>query len=158
MEFRIVDTEELLKNFKPYHQSMDKITKEKDKFTTRVESIRDEIEGIVKDSQIILDEKTMQTKQLRFKELQAEALELENEFREMISKLQNEELDKNFRAVSSVIEEWSGKNKIEHVFNKLQLAYTNGTSDCTNEVIDLFKEKELFEEYIQPDTSVPTER
>ncbi len=156
MEFRIVDTEVLLKNFKPYHQSMDKITVEKKKFTDRVEKIRTEMESIVKASQIILDEKTMKIKQTRFQELQAEAVELENEFREMITKLQNEELDKNFKEVSGVIEEWSATNKIGHVFNKLQLAYTDGTADCTNEVINLFKEKDLFEEYIQPDLTIPT--
>lgn len=148
MEFRIVDTEILLKNFEPYHRSMDKINAEKKKFSDRVGTIQTEMESIVKTSQLIhVGEKTMEEKAQRFKELQAEAMELENEFRQSISSMQNEELDKNFREVSDIIQEWASDNKVGHVFNKLQLAYTDGTADCTEEVIELFKSKNLYEEF-----------
>jgi Skp family chaperone for outer membrane proteins len=148
MEFRIVDTEILLKNFKPYHKSMEKINAEKAKFSDKVDSIRTEMETIVKTSQLIhVGEKTMEEKAQRFKELQAEAMELENEFRQMISKMQNEELDKNFREVSDIIQQWASENKVSHVFNKLQLAYTDESANCTDEVIEMFKTNDLYEEF-----------
>jgi len=149
MDFRIVNTETLLKNFKPYHESMDLINEEKKKFTDRVDSIRNEMEGLVKSSQLILDDKSTQSKKERFNELQTEAVELENEFRQMISKMQNEELDKNFKDITDITQEWAVNNDVKHVFNALQMAYTDGTADCTDEIIELIKERNLYKEFTE---------
>jgi Skp family chaperone for outer membrane proteins len=147
MEFRIVDTEVLLKNFKPYHESMERINEEKKKFSDKVDLIRTEMEGIAKSSSLILDNNTKEQKVKRFEELREQGYELETEFRQMISKLQNEELDQNFNQVSGIIEEWASQNNIGHVFNKLQLAYTDNSADCTLDVIEVIKSKNLYKEF-----------
>jgi len=152
MEFRIADTEKLLKNYEPYHRSIEKVNNEKDRFAKKIESIRDEMEQIVQASQkLILDDKTQQEKAERFRELQAEAVEIEGTFRQEITQLQNSELENNFNQVSDIIKEWADKNGVKYVLNKIQFAYASDEADCTDEVIELLKEKNLFEEYVEND-------
>lgn len=152
MEFRIADTEHLLKNYKPYHTSVEMINKQKQDFATKIESIKDEMETIVNASQkLVLDDATQQKRVERFRELQTEAVELESNFRQDIVEMQNTELEKNFADISQLIKEWSIENNVEYVFNKVQFAYASDGADCTDEIIEFMKTKQVYQEYTETD-------
>ena len=70
MKTYILDFEEVLKNFEPYHQSLKAIQKDKQEFSDLVNSIKKEMEGIVNSSKsLILDDVTNQKNQNRFFQL-----------------------------------------------------------------------------------------
>jgi Skp family chaperone for outer membrane proteins len=147
MKIYVVDFDIILKNYKNYHESIKLIQSEKQKFSTDVERIKKEMESIINSSKLLIDEKSQMNQAMRFKELQSEAIKLESEFRNDIVQLQNTELEKNFESISEIVEDWSLKNEIDLVINKSQVFFTNPKYDATNDVINLLKEKELFQEF-----------
>jgi Skp family chaperone for outer membrane proteins len=147
MKIYVVDFDIILKNYKNYHQSIKLIQSEKQKFSTDIERIKKEMESIINSSRLIIDEKSQMDQAMKFKELQAEAIKLESEFRNDIVELQNAELEKNFESISKIVEDWSQKNQIDLVINKSQVFFTNPKFDATNEIINLLKEKDLYQEF-----------
>jgi Skp family chaperone for outer membrane proteins len=137
MKIYVVDFDIILKNYKNYHQSIKLIQSEKQKFSTDIERIKKEMESIINSSRLIIDEKSQMDQAMKFKELQAEAIKLESEFRNDIVELQNAELEKNFESISKIVEDWSQKNQIDLVINKSQVFFTNSKFDATNEIINL---------------------
>ena len=96
METFILDFEEVLKNFTPYHESLKLIQGDKQEFANLIEEIKKEMEGILNSQKsLILDDATNQKNQNRFRELQTKAVQAESEFRANIVTKQNEELEKN---------------------------------------------------------------
>jgi len=147
MKIYVVDFDIILKNYKNYHQSIKLIQSEKQKFSSDIERIKKEMESIINSSRLIIDEKSQMDQAMKFKELQAEAIKLESEFRNDIVELQNTELEKNFESISKIVEDWSQKNQIDLVINKSQVFFTNPKFDATNEIINLLKEKDLYQEF-----------
>jgi len=149
MKTYILDFEEVLKNFEPYHQSLKAIQKDKQEFSDLVNSIKKEMEGIVNSSKsLILDDVTNQKNQNRFRELQSKAVQVESDFRSNIMTKQNEELEKNFNQIISLVNDWSSENNIDLVLNKNTVVFVKPEFEITNKIIDLIKEKEMYREYI----------
>ena len=148
MKIWVIDFEESLKNYIPYHESLKKINSEKSKFSDKVEEIKSEMQQIINTSQsLLLDEKTKQNSIERFNVLQQEAIKLEQNFRNDIVELQNKELEQNFNSLSEVLEEWISEQDVDIVLNKNQVLWTKKTFDTTSNFIEKLKEKELFDEY-----------
>lgn len=148
MKIYVVDFEEVLKNFIPYHESIKTIQKEKEKFSDEVDSIKKEMESIVNQSKsLLLDEGTQMKNAARFKELQGKAIKLESEFRANIVELQNSELEKNFKDISDVVNEWASKNDLDVVLNKTQILYVSDKYDATDIIIGILKDRSLYQEY-----------
>lgn len=148
MKIYVVDFEEVLKNFIPYHESIKTIQKEKEKFSDEVDSIKKEMESIVNQSKsLLLDEGTQMKNAARFKELQGKAIKLESEFRANIVDLQNSELEKNFKDISDVVNEWASKNDLDVVLNKTQILYVSDKYDATDIIIGILKDRSLYQEY-----------
>ena len=152
MKIYVVDFEEVLKNYIPYHESLKKIQNEKQKFADDIESIKKEMESIVNSSRsLLLDENTQRTNANRFKELQSNAIKLESEFRNDIVELQNSELEKNFKEVSDIVSDWSAKSDLDLVINKSQTLFVSEQYDATSVIVEILKEKELYQEYNESD-------
>jgi Skp family chaperone for outer membrane proteins len=150
MKTNILDFEEVLKNFEPYHQSLKIIQKEKQEFAALIEEIKKEMEGIVNSSKsLILDEATQQKNQNRFRELQTKAVQAESEFRANIMTRQNDELEKNFKQILEIVNDWSDKNNIDLIVNKNSVVYVKPEFEITNTVIELIKDKGLHQEYVE---------
>jgi len=148
MKIYVIDFEEVLKNFIPYHESLKMIQLEKQKFADDIDSIKKEMESIVNSSRsLLLDESTQRNNANRFKELQGKAIKLESEFRNDIVELQNSELEKNFKEVSEIVQNWSTKSDLDLVINKSQTLFVNEKYDATSVIIGILKEKELYQEY-----------
>lgn len=155
MKLYVIDFEEVLKNFSSYHKSLEKINEEKSKFSNEIESIKKEMESIVTQSKsLLLDESIQMSNANKFKSLQTKAIKLESEFRNDIVELQNTELERNFKDISDIVDEWSVKNEADIVFNKTQTIYVSNKYDATNDIIKILKDKNLFQEYKEEETLI----
>lgn len=149
MKIYIVDFEQVLKNFTPYHESLKLIQSEKDKFAEQIEEIKKEMERIISASRLLIDEKSQMEQASRFKELQGKAIKLESEFRAEIVDIQNAELEKNFNQVSEIVQEWSQTAQIDLVINKTQTLFVDSKFDATEAIIEVLKNRNLYQEYIE---------
>lgn len=157
MKIYVVDFEQVLKNFVNYHESLKLIQTEKDKFASDIEKIKKEMEGIISSSRLLIDEKSQMEQATRFKELQAKAIKLESEFRSQIVDIQNDELEKNFSEVSEIVKEWSETAEIDLIINKTQTLFVNYKWDATEAIIEVLKNKNLYQEYKESDILIETE-
>ena len=157
MKIYVVDFEQVLKNFVLYHESLKLIQTEKDKFASDIEKIKKEMEGIISASRLLVDEKSQREKATRFKELQAKAIKLESEFRAQIVDIQNAELEKNFSEVSEIVKEWSQTAQIDLVINKTQTLFVNTQWDATEAIIEVLKNRNLYQEYKESELLVESE-
>jgi Skp family chaperone for outer membrane proteins len=149
MKTYILDFEEVLKNFEPYHQSLKSIQKDKQEFSDLVDSIKKEMEGIVNSSKsLILDDASQQKNQNRFRDLQSKAVQAESDFRANIMTKQNEELEKNFNQIIALVNDWSSENDIDLVINKNTVVFVKPEFEITYKMIELIKEKGMYQEYI----------
>jgi len=149
MKTYILDFEEVLKNFEPYHQSLKSIQKDKQEFSDLVDSIKKEMEVIVNSSKsLILDDASQQKNQNRFRDLQSKAVQAESDFRANIMTKQNEELEKNFNQIIALVNDWSSENDIDLVINKNTVVFVKPEFEITYKMIELIKEKGMYQEYI----------
>ena len=149
MTTHILDFEEVLRNFEPYHVSLKSIQKEKKEFSELIDAIKVEMETILSGSKsLILDDATNQKNQMRFKELQNKAVQAESEFRSNIVAKQNEEVEKNFQQIMDIVQEYSIENSLDLVVNKSTVVYVNPKLEITQQIIEVVKQKELYVEYI----------
>ena len=150
MKTYILDFEEVLKNFEPYHQSLKLIQKEKQEFANLIEEIKKEMETIANSSRsLILDEATQQKNQNRFRELQTKAVQAESEFRANIVTKQNDELEKNFQQIIDLVNEWSKENDIDLVINKNTVVFVKPEFEITTKIVELIKDKGMYQEYVE---------
>ena len=148
MKIYVVDFEEVLKNYIPYHDSLKKIQNEKQRFSDDIESIKKEMESIVNSSRsLLLDENTQKTNANKFKELQTKAIKLESEFRGGINELQNSEFDRNFKEVSEIVENWALHTKLDLVINKTQTLFVDEKYDATSVILDILKKNKVYAEF-----------
>lgn len=147
MKILVVDFEEVLKNYVNYQESMKRIQSEKQKFADEVEKIKKDMEGIISASKFIVDERSQMEQAGKFKELQTKAIKLESEFRADIVDLQNRELEQNFSEISTIVSEWASQSEIDLIVNKTQTIFVSEKYDATNSVLELLKEKNLFQEF-----------
>lgn len=157
MKIYVVDFEQVLKNFVQYHESLKLIQTEKDKFASDIEKIKKEMEGIISASRLLVDEKSQMEQATKFKELQAKAIKLESEFRAQIVDIQNAELEKNFSEVSEIVKEWSQTAQIDLVINKTQTLFVNTQWDATEAIIEVLKNRNLYQEYKESELLVESE-
>jgi Skp family chaperone for outer membrane proteins len=146
----VLDFEEVLRNFQPYHESLKMIQKEKKEFAELIEGIKKEMETIIASNKsLILDDTTNQKNQLRFRELQNKAVQAESEFRTTIVDKQNEEVEKNFAQIMDLVNDYASEKSLDLVVNKNQVVFVNPKFEITNEIIEIVKTKELYLEYVE---------
>lgn len=150
MKIYSVDFENLLKNYAPYHDSIEVLNADKENFTKEVEKIKTEMRGIINSSKsLILDSSTQEVNQARLNELNAKGLELETEFRSMMSQKQSEELEKNFNSIMEYVNTWSSENSADLIVNKNSIVYVNPKFDITEKIIDVLKQNNMFKESLK---------
>jgi Skp family chaperone for outer membrane proteins len=149
MKTYILDFEEVLKNFTPYHESLRSIQKDKQDFADLIDGIKKEMETIINSSKsLILDDATNQKNQMKFRELQTKAVQAESEFRANIVTKQNDELEKNFQQIIEIVNDWSKENDIDLVVNKNTVVFVKPEFEITQKIVDLIKERGMYQEYV----------
>jgi Skp family chaperone for outer membrane proteins len=150
MKIFIVNFEQIIKNYTPYQNSSKEIENEKNKFTNRVQEIKNEMETIVNSSRLlVLDQSLKEQNGLKLRELQAEGMKLESEFRYMISQKQNEILEKNFSEISDIVKKWATDNKADIVLNNNSIVFSKESLDVTDKIVDILKKENLYSEWIE---------
>lgn len=150
MKTYILDFEEVLKNFEPYHQSLKVIQKEKQDFSDLIDGIKKEMETIVNSSKsLILDDANQQKNQNRFRELQNKAVQAESEFRANIMTRQNDELEKNFQQIIELVNVWASENNVDLVINKNTVVFVKPELEITDSIVKLIRDKGMFLEYTE---------
>ena len=150
MKTYILDFEEVLKNFEPYHQSLKSIQKEKQDFSDLIDGIKKEMETIVNSSKsLILDDANQQKNQNRFRELQSKAVQAESEFRANIMTRQNDELEKNFQQIIELVNVWASDNNVDLVINKNTVVFVKPELEITDSIVKLIRDKGMFLEYTE---------
>lgn len=148
MKTHVLDFEEVLKNFTPYHESLKSIQKDKKDFAQSIDDIKQEMETILASQKnLILDDATNRKNQERFRDLQTKAVQLESEFRANIVAKQNDEIEKNFSQVIDIVNDWSKQNSVELVINKSSVVFVSKELEITSQIIDVIKIKGLYQEY-----------
>ena len=146
MELRVVDFEILTKNYKNYQEGIKNIETEKQEFIKSLEPVKKEMENIIAQmsSGIIMDEKAQMEKEEKFKSLQDQAVGIDNQFKVEMRRL-HEELNKStYNELSTIISEYSEANSIDLVIGKMEIVYLVGKFEITEQILDVLKEKDLF--------------
>lgn len=144
MEIRVVNYEMILERYQPYIDGIEKLESYKSDFTKKVESIKNEMEQIVSSSRVlVLDQSTKEKNAMRIRELQAEGMRLESEFRTTISEAQNKILEDCFKDIGSLVSIWAEEMKIDLVLNSNSYIWASDRIDVTSDIMGIIVEKGL---------------
>lgn len=154
METRIVDFETLTKHYKNYQDGVKEINTERQKFVTRLTPLKTEMESIIRmaNAGLVVDTNTQKARTERFQQLQEEAMEIDEQFKQSMKKLRGDLNIKIYDELSEIISEWGNKNSIDLITGKMEVVYLNPKYDSTNDILDLLKEKQLFVEEMKKET------
>lgn len=149
MNIKTVNFEMILKGYKPYNDGLEQLESYKNEFSQKVEDIKKEMEQIISSSRVlVLDQQTKEKNAMRIRELQAEGIRLEGDFRNQITERQNKILEDCFTQITEIVELWSQENGIDLVINSNSLVWSKDNFDVTGEIISIIMEKGLFFDHI----------
>lgn len=132
----------LSKHFKDYQDGILLINDKKSEFLKKLEPLKKSMEDIIilsQNGQVVSDEK-----KLEYSKLQEDAINIDNDFKYTISKM-NDELSKRiYLSLNEIIKEWSGKNDVDIVISDSEVVISKEGIDITDNILKLIKEKGLF--------------
>lgn len=146
MEIRVIDFEDLTKNFQPYVDGYKNIESKKREMLSSIESDRKEMENILKRSQsgLIVDEMTQRQEVERFKKLQEKLMKLDVDFKNQLKSMTDDLNDNVYEQLSSIITKWSKENSIDLVIGKMEVVFNTSNIEITDDIIDIIKQKNLY--------------
>lgn len=148
MKLRVTDFEVITKNYSNYQEGIKRIEGEKKDFVKSLEPVKKEMESIISQmsSGIIMDETTQKEKEDKFRTLQEQAMNIDNQFKVEMRRLHDELNKKTFDELSEIIDEYSKQNDIDMVIGKMEVVYLKEEFEITNNILEILKEKNLFHE------------
>ena len=146
MKLRVTDFEILTKNYSNYQEGIKRIDEEKKEFITSLEPVKKEMESIISQmsSGLIVDEKTQKEKEDKFRVLQEQAMNIDNQFKTEMHRLHDELNKKTFDELSEIIDTYSKDNDLDMVIGKMEVVFLKEEFEITNEILEILKEKNLF--------------
>jgi len=148
MNFKYVDFEKVTSHYSEYRKGVDEINQQKSDFLKEIEPIRKEMNSIISSSSmgLIVDNRTQQQKAERFQQLQAELMQKDSEFKQVLKKMSDDLNVKSFDFLSEVIGNWAKENDGDVVSSKMETIFVSEKYDSTNEILDLLKSNQQFVE------------
>ncbi len=148
MEIRVVDFDSLTRNYKNYQDGIASINLIRKDFVAKVEPLKKEMEEIINSvsSGIILDPKNQKAKEEKFRMLQEQAMQIDNEFKSKMREMQTDLNKVTFDELSEIINEWSLKNSIDMVIGKMEVVFLTEKYEVTNQILEILKERDLYVE------------
>jgi Skp family chaperone for outer membrane proteins len=146
MKLRVTDFEILTKNYSNYQDGISRIELEKNDFVKSLEPVKKEMESIISQmsSGLIVDETTQKEKEEKFRTLQEQAMNIDNQFKTEMRRLHDELNKKTFDELSEIIDEYSKQNDIDMVIGKMEVVFLKEEFEITNDILEILKEKNLF--------------
>jgi Skp family chaperone for outer membrane proteins len=146
MKLRVTDFEILTKNYSNYQDGIKRIEEEKKEFIKSLEPVKKEMESIISQmsSGLIMDETTQKEKEEKFRSLQEQAMNIDNQFKTEMHRLHDELNKKTFDELSEIIDTYSKSNDIDMVIGKMEVVYLKEEFEITNDILEVLKEKNLY--------------
>jgi Skp family chaperone for outer membrane proteins len=146
MKLRVTDFEILTKNYSNYQDGIKRIEEEKKDFIKSLEPVKKEMESIISQmsSGLIMDETTQKEKEEKFRSLQEQAMNIDNQFKTEMHRLHDELNKKTFDELSEIIDTYSKSNDIDMVIGKMEVVYLKEEFEITNDILEILKEKNLY--------------
>jgi Skp family chaperone for outer membrane proteins len=146
MVIKVVDFEILSRHLKQYQDGLNDIGEVKRKFVDKLTPFKKEMESIITaaNSGIVLDEESEKKRVDRFQEIQNTAVEIDNEFKQEMRKM-NDELSKSvYVELSAIINKWSVEKNIDMVIGSTEVVFLKEEHYVTEDILKILKEKKLF--------------
>jgi Skp family chaperone for outer membrane proteins len=149
MELRVADFGILTRYYKTYAEGRQEINKVRDEFIKRLDPMRKEMEQIINSqtSSLIVDPQIQQARYERFQKLQAEAMQIDGDYKHQVTEMKQELTKKTYDELQKLISQWSAKNSIDMVIGKMEVVHLNPNFDITNTILEVIKEQGLYVEF-----------
>lgn len=144
MELRVIDFENLTRNFQPYVEGYKEIESEKRKMLKSIDPDKKEMEAIIKRSHSDLDEVSQKRDMEAFRQVQERLMKLDQDFKRKLKEMSDELNTKVYDQLSVIVDEWARANSINLVTGKMEVIFNTDDIDATEEILKLVKEKGLY--------------
>lgn len=140
---KTVDFGILTKHYIKYQDGITVINSKKNQFIEKLEPLKNAMTVIIDASQ--RGEEITREKEEEFKLLQENAIELDNEFKATVGKMNTDFSKEIYENLSVIINEWSvTKGDIDMVIDNGEVVYSKPELDITNDILEVLKEKGLY--------------
>ena len=155
MEIRVIDFDRLTRSYSNYRDGIKSIEGEKNEFLSKLGPIKKEMEDIISSAKagLLLDPSSQRQKEVRFAELQQEAMQIDGDFKAKMRELHDSLNKKTFDELSDIINEWAKENSIDLVTGKMEVVFATERLDATDIIINILKERELYFEDSEESTA-----
>ena len=142
MTIKVVNFEILSRHYKNYQDGINKISDTKKEFIERLDPFKKEMETIINKANN--GEKLSEEQETKFQEFQNQAVEIDEEFKFTMRKM-NDELSKAiYSDLSNFINEWTTLNtEVDLVIGSTEVVFLKEEHDVTEQVLEIIKEKGL---------------
>ena len=142
MTIKVVNFEILSRHYKNYQDGITKISDTKKQFIERLDPFKKEMETIINKANN--GEKLSEEQEAKFQEFQNKAVEIDEDFKFTMRKM-NDELSKAiYSDLSSFINEWTTLNtEVDLVIGSTEVVFLKEEHDVTEQVLEIIKEKGL---------------
>ena len=142
MTIKVVNFEILSRHYKNYQDGITKISDTKKQFIEKLDPFKKEMETIINKAN--KGEKLSEEQETKFQEFQNQAVEIDEEFKFTMRKM-NDELSKAiYSDLSNFINEWTTLNtEVDLVIGSTEVVFLKEEHDVTEQVLEIIKEKGL---------------
>jgi Skp family chaperone for outer membrane proteins len=142
MTIKVVNFEILSRHYKNYQDGITKISDTKKEFIERLDPFKKEMEIII--TKANNGEKLSEEQEAKFQDLQNQAVEIDEDFKFTMRKM-NDELSKAiYSDLSNFINEWTTSNtEVDLVIGSTEVVFLKEEHDVTEQVLEIIKQKGL---------------
>ncbi len=160
MKMRIVDFERITTHYTEYRKGVNEINKERDIILKRLDPLKKEMESIIRSSQsgLIVDPTLKEDRAKRFQILQNEAIEIETDYKNRLSKLKSSLNIKTYDELSEIITQWGINNSVDIIIGKMEVVYNKPEFESTDDIINLLKSRNLYVDAIENENENESEK
>ena len=139
MTIKVVNFEILSRHYKNYQDGITKISDTKKQFIEKLDPFKKEMETIINKANN--GEKLSEEQETKFQEFQNQAVEIDEEFKFTMRKM-NDELSKAiYSDLSNFINEWTTLNtEVDLVIGSTEVVFLKEEHDVTEQVLEIIKE------------------
>ncbi len=142
MIIRTVNFGILSRHFKEYQDGIVIINDKKSEFISKLEPLKKSMEEIIilsQNGQVVTE-----LKKNEYSKLQSEAIEIDNDFKFTISKMNDELSKKVYASLNIIITDWANINDVDIVISDSEVVIAKTGVDITERILEVIKEKELY--------------
>lgn len=145
MIINVVDFEKLTNVYKPYLDGVKEINTKRDEFVAKLEPIRKEMQEIIKSltSNIEVPGVDKQANEIKYNELQENAIALDEEFKGLAKEMKDSLNAKTFDELSIMIDEFIEGKDIDLVIGKMEVVFVKTNFEITDNIVELLRSKNL---------------